>query len=55
MTVKELAEALEKKENNVRVMLFRALSALRETLGEPKEQSNEQQKFNQNFKESKLT
>lgn len=48
MTVRELSEALEKKENNIRVMLFRALGALREKL----QNSHEQQNLGKNFKES---
>lgn len=68
MTIKEIAEALEKKENNIRVMLFRALSTLRETLNNKNisdnpcldqrpsaSTNNAEQEINQNFKESTLT
>ncbi len=51
MTVREIALALEKKENNVRVMLFRALQSLREVL----QINDTKQEINQNFKESGIT
>lgn len=51
MTIREVAEALEKKENNIRVMLFRALQSLREAL----QIDHAKQEINQNFKESTLT
>lgn len=65
MSVREISEALSKTENNIRVMLFRALTSLREAInfkkpdtgpgeggGIYKLELNGQQKLNQNFKES---
>lgn len=61
MSVREIGQALEKTENNVRVLLFRALTSLRESLASDASHSeehtnhDEQQNSHKNFKESSPT